>query len=185
MPVLNVRATAKSQPHISPSSISPTAPSWGLPLSPHLGNSLESEGAAIEFLGCAEPGFLGWGAAEQEELVGGVHELQLLPGEQRGSQQQSQQERGQTDRQTEIMHGRPALGPAQPGCGDSKFARRVLGIPVLSPSHSPCQTSPYIPCPDSCIFQARTPPRGIHPTSQTLPLPIPHLYMPHPASCSP
>lgn len=49
----------------------------------------------------------------------------------------------QTDRQTEIMHGRLALGPAQPGFGHSKFARRVLGIPVLSPSHSPCQTSPF------------------------------------------
>lgn len=41
-------------------------------------DSLEGEGAAVELLGRAEAGFLGRGAAEQEELVGRVHELQLL-----------------------------------------------------------------------------------------------------------
>ncbi len=41
-------------------------------------DSLESEGAAIQLLGSAKTGLLGWGAAEQQELVGGVHEFQLL-----------------------------------------------------------------------------------------------------------
>lgn len=41
-------------------------------------DSLEGEGAAVKLLGSAETGFLGWRAAEQQELVGGVHELQLL-----------------------------------------------------------------------------------------------------------
>lgn len=38
----------------------------GAPLSVDL---LESEGAAVEFLGCAEAGFLGRGTTQQEELV--------------------------------------------------------------------------------------------------------------------
>lgn len=40
--------------------------------------SLEGEGAAIQLLRSAEARLLGWGAAEQQELMGGVHELQLL-----------------------------------------------------------------------------------------------------------
>lgn len=42
-------------------------------------DSLEGEGAAVELLGSAEAGLLGWRAAEQQELMRGVHELQLLP----------------------------------------------------------------------------------------------------------
>ena len=42
------------------------------------GDSLEGEGAAIKLLGSAETSLLGRGAAEQQELVGGVHEFQLL-----------------------------------------------------------------------------------------------------------
>ena len=41
-------------------------------------NLLEGKGAAVELLGRAKSGFLGWGAAEQQELVGGVHEFLLL-----------------------------------------------------------------------------------------------------------
>lgn len=38
-------------------------------------NSLEGKGAAVELLGSAKASFLGWGAAEQQELVGRVHKL--------------------------------------------------------------------------------------------------------------
>lgn len=41
-------------------------------------NLLKGKGAAIELFGSAETSFLSWGAAEQQELVGGVHEFQLL-----------------------------------------------------------------------------------------------------------
>lgn len=41
-------------------------------------DSLEGEGAAIKLLGSAKTSLLGRGAAEQQELVGGVHEFQLL-----------------------------------------------------------------------------------------------------------
>lgn len=39
---------------------------------------LEGKGAAIQLLGSAKTSLLGRGAAEQQELVGGVHEFQLL-----------------------------------------------------------------------------------------------------------
>ena len=39
---------------------------------------LEGESAAIQLLGSAKTSLLGWGAAEQQKLVGGVHEFQLL-----------------------------------------------------------------------------------------------------------
>lgn len=42
-------------------------------------DSLEGKGATVELLGSAEAGLLGWRAAEQQELMRGVHELQLLP----------------------------------------------------------------------------------------------------------
>lgn len=41
-------------------------------------DSLEGEGATIQLLGSAKTSLFGWGAAEQQELVGGVHEFQLL-----------------------------------------------------------------------------------------------------------
>lgn len=41
-------------------------------------HSLEGKSAAVELLGSAKASFLGWGAAEQQELVGRVHKLQLL-----------------------------------------------------------------------------------------------------------
>ena len=41
-------------------------------------DSLEGEGAAVQLLGSAKTSLLGRGAAEQQELVGGVHEFQLL-----------------------------------------------------------------------------------------------------------
>lgn len=48
-------------------------------------DSLKGEGAAVELLGSAKTSLLGRGTAEQQELVGGVHEFQLLPqGEHRG-----------------------------------------------------------------------------------------------------
>lgn len=111
--------------------------------------------------------------------MGGVHELQLLPGEQE-EQRHCQQERGQTDRD----HARPPSPGSSPAwLGDSKFARRVLGIPVLSHPTAHVKHPPScILCPDSRISQARTTPRGIHPASQTLPSPIPYPDMPHPAS---
>lgn len=110
VPVLNVRAAGKRQPHVSPMAPCPTVPALGgLPLPPTPGNSLESKGAAVEFLGGAEPGFLGRGAAEQEELVGGVHELQLLPGEREGQRWCRRGERmdRQTDRQRSCTAAQP------------------------------------------------------------------------------
>lgn len=41
-------------------------------------DSLEGEGATVQLLGSAKTGLFGWGAAEQQELVGGVHEFELL-----------------------------------------------------------------------------------------------------------
>lgn len=41
-------------------------------------DSLEGKGAAVKLLGSAKAGLLGWRTAEQQELVGGVHEFQLL-----------------------------------------------------------------------------------------------------------
>lgn len=41
-------------------------------------DSLEGEGATVQLLGSAKTSLFGWGAAEQQELVGGVHEFQLL-----------------------------------------------------------------------------------------------------------
>ena len=41
--------------------------------------SLKCEGAPEELLGGSEVGLFGWWAAEEEELVWRVHELQLLP----------------------------------------------------------------------------------------------------------
>lgn len=41
-------------------------------------DSLEGKGAAVELLGSAKTSLLGRGTAEQQELVGGVHEFQLL-----------------------------------------------------------------------------------------------------------
>lgn len=41
-------------------------------------DSLEGEGAAVQLLGSAKASLLGRGATEQQELVGGVHEFQLL-----------------------------------------------------------------------------------------------------------
>lgn len=38
-------------------------------------NSLEGERASVQLLGSAKTSFLGWGAAEQQELVGCVHEF--------------------------------------------------------------------------------------------------------------
>lgn len=46
------------------------------PTEPH---SLKCEGASEELLGSSEVGLFGWWAAEEEELMGSVHELQLLP----------------------------------------------------------------------------------------------------------
>lgn len=44
----------------------------------HLRYSLESKGAAIQFPGYLKTSLFGWGAADQQELVRRVHELQLL-----------------------------------------------------------------------------------------------------------
>lgn len=44
-------------------------------------DSLEGERAAVQLLGSAKTSLLGRGTAEQQELVGGVHEFQLLDGE--------------------------------------------------------------------------------------------------------
>lgn len=38
-------------------------------------NSLEGEGAAVQLLGSAKTSLLGWGAAQQQELMGGVHKF--------------------------------------------------------------------------------------------------------------
>lgn len=40
--------------------------------------SLESKGAAIKFLGSLKTSLFGWRAADQQELMGCVHELKLL-----------------------------------------------------------------------------------------------------------
>lgn len=92
------------------------------------------------------------------------------------------------DRQTEIMHGHPALGPAQPGLvtpslPEGSWASLSLSHPTAHVKHPP----PCIPCPDSPISQARTTPRGIHPTSQTfhhkshiLTCLILHSHLPYP-----
>lgn len=56
-------------------------------------DSLEGKGAAVQLLGSAETGLLGWRAAQQQELVGGVHELQLLSRCRRGRGQKRQRER--------------------------------------------------------------------------------------------
>lgn len=94
----------------------------------------------------------------------------------------SRREDRQTDRQ--IMHGRPAPGPAQPSFGHSKFARQVLGIPVLSPSHSPCQTSPFL-YPVSCLLHLP----GSNTTQRDPPyIPDPSIAHPislHASSCIP
>ena len=158
VPVLNVRATGKSQPHVSPTAACPTAPAWGAPAAPP-GNSLESEGAAVEFLGSAEPGFLGRGAAEQEELVGGVHELQLLPGER---EEQRRRRRGErTDRQTDRDHARQP-GPV-PVPARLWLSRACQEGPRHSPTLVPHPTAhvryppSYIPYPASHVSQAADP----------------------------
>lgn len=57
------------------------------PPPPH--SLLEGKSAAVELLGGPEPCLLGRRAAQQEELVWGVHELQLLPRVGVGSEKQS------------------------------------------------------------------------------------------------
>lgn len=178
VPVLNVRAAGKSQPHVSlPHGVC----LGGLPpLAPH--NSLESKGAAVEFLGSAEPGFLGWGAAEQEELMGGVHELQLLPGER---EEQRQSQRGErTDRQTEIMHGSPVPCPSRPCFGPPELARRARGIPlslVPRPTDHDKYPPSYIPYAASHNSQAADP---IPKAASYIPDPyITRLVPLHPLSC--
>lgn len=86
--------------------------------------------------------------------MGGVHELQLLPGE-RQEQRQCQQERGQTDRQTD--HARP------PGPGSGPAQLWPLQV---------CQTGPWHPC----LIPISQPMSNISlPISRVLPLASPRL----------
>lgn len=79
--------------------------------------------------------------------MGGVHELQLLPGEREEQRRRRQGER--TDRQTQIMHGSLAPCLAQPCFGHPELARRAHGIPrLLSPTPPQIFSIPY---PLSCL----------------------------------
>lgn len=126
--------------------------------------------------------------------MGGVHELQLLPGE-REEQRQCRQERGQTDRQTDRDHARP-LGP-----GSSPAWLWPLQVCQKGPWH-PClvpipQPMSNIPLPISCVLIPLLPdqnsegftvhPRPFHCPSHILTCLIlqPIAYILHPTSCIP
>lgn len=73
-----MRTTEDREPVISHENVH-SAPGWVMLVIMILNwSSLKSERAAVEFSGSAEAGLFGRRTAEEQELMGGVHELQLL-----------------------------------------------------------------------------------------------------------
>lgn len=82
-----MRTTEDREPGISHKSQDfHVAPGWFMLVIMLNWSSLKSERAAVEFSGGAEAGLFGGRTAEEQELMGGVHELQLLEAQKRRSE---------------------------------------------------------------------------------------------------